>query len=229
MRLLRIELVSGEDSSIADHKVHNVDLGLMAHSCRHPCHLCGWVNGDECDHYPLRTYEGIREENAKWVAAGSDPNKLKHFMNCRSTPLSMFPEVGYVWKDNPPSSLHLKLGLVNQCHSGMMGVYPGGSQWAIGLNIEKSEYHGAVFEGGECNKLLDNTDKLEQLMKDDPVTPRASRNSPSTQVVHPAQPFLNLFRAIKRVRDGCFGYELQSTWEEDIAHFKSCFQQTGKQ
>ena len=204
----------------------------MAHGARYPCHLCVWKNGDANDDCPLRTFEGIRENNRRWIESGADPNRLKEFefQNCRSVPLSIFPETGLVADEIPLQSLHLKLGLVNQCFAGLQAVFPGVSEWLGRLKMKKAEYHGGVFEGRQCDRLLDHLDVLENLIDADNVpVPRATRGSnPSTPTQHPAKPFLHYFKSIKRVRDNCFRRELGSTWEEDISSFRQCFELTGK-
>ena len=145
MEKLKVKDSRGEYHLCADLKVNNASVGVMAHGARCPCYCCTWVKGDAEDEAPRRTFEGIMAKNLEWVADGADPNKLKDYANCRSAPLDLFPIFGYVLLWVPPSSLHLKQGLVNHAYAAMKAVYPG-CTWAAELAIKTSYYHG-----GWCN------------------------------------------------------------------------------
>ena len=186
-----------------------------------------WPKGDASDDFPLRTYERITQKHDEWVVAGSDTKKLKEYENCRFPPLPLFPREGFVIDDIPPPSLHLKLGLVNHSYTGMVSAWPQGAGWATSLGIMKVEYHGALFEGGECDRLLDNVDALEALVQGDSSNQRVTRSS-GEPTIHPALAFVKLFRSMKKMKDSSFGYALNDGWEEDIQSFKQCFDETGK-
>ena len=109
----------------------------------------------------------------------------------------------------------------------MVSAWPEGAGWASSLGIMKVEYHGALFEGGECDRLLDNVDVLEGLVQGDSSNQRVTRSS-GEPTSHPALAFVKLFRSMKKMKDSSFGYALNDGWEEDIQSFKQCFDETGK-
>ena len=159
----------------ADYKVDNSGVGIMAHAARFGCNICKYEKGSGEHECVLRTFEGIAEDNQRWIDAGSVPSTLKEFFNCRSKPLPFFPPVGYVRDYVPPSSLHLTLGIVNHGWNNMKQKYPGCTEWRDSLNIRHSDYHGASFEGRECIKLLENVNVLERIVRNDDDTRRIIR------------------------------------------------------
>ena len=211
----------------ADLKVVNAILGLMAHGARTPCYACKWFRGADCDDAPERTFEGIAQKNQEWLESGADPSKLKDFENCRDPPLPLFPSEGPVGTRISPIQLHGKLGLTNDAVDGLMAVYPEAEAWPQQLHINKARYHGAKYEGRECDKLLNNIDKLRDMVAADNFSPRSTRSSTAQRLQHPAEPFIALLQAIKDVKDHVFGYELKDGWEETIRTYHIAFKATG--
>jgi hypothetical protein len=146
----------------ADLKVINIVLRLMPHSSRHPCYACVWPARAENDDWPVRTFEGIREDHERWKQSGGDANDLKNFNNCRSVPFDFFPLEGIVLFHVPPSSLHLMLGAVNHLWDGLSQRFPGCEQWASELNLTQSDYFGKSWEGRPCRTLLKNVPILDR-------------------------------------------------------------------
>ena len=175
-----------------DLQVVNAAIRIMAHSARHPCHVCLWIRGNAIDVFPHRSFEGITAKHQEWVNAGADPSKLKDYENCRHPPFSLFPLVGSIPSKIAPSSLHLKLGVVNDAASGLVEVFPEATVWMDSLKIKKGAYHGAQYEGRECDVLLNNIDKLRDLVATVNFAPRATRSSTAQSLQHPAEPFIEL-------------------------------------
>ena len=183
-----------------DLKVANAAIGIMTHTARYPCHVCKWVRGHPIDAFPHRSFEGIAEKHQEWVDAGADPSKLKDYENCQHPPLPLFPSVGSIPSKIAPSGLHFKLGVVNDAASGLVKVFPEATTWMDSLKIKKGAYHGGQYEGRECDVLLNNIDKLRDLVAKASFTPRATRSSTAQSLQHPAEPFIELFQAMKNVK-----------------------------
>ena len=227
MSKLRIQEVGITWLVCSDLKVINSILGLMAHAARTPCYACLWVRGHASDNFPKRTLQRIRDKNREWIESGGDPAKLKDYENCRNPPLPIFPEEGEVDSFISPVQLHAKLGVVNDCVDGMYEVYPEGKEWPEKLNICKAPYHGAKFEGRECDVLLNNIDTLREMVAADDFAPRSLRSSTAQRLQHPAEPFIELFQAIKDVKDRCFGHALRDGWEQSLDKFRIAHDATG--
>ena len=221
-----VKVKKGKVYSCSDLKVNNTTVGIMSHSARYPCHGCHWKNGTEEDQCELRTFEGIRAYHEAWVQSGSDPSKLKEYFNCRNKPLDIFPETGIVILLVSPSSLHLKIGIVNLLWDGMVDVFPGGAEWATQVHITKAAFFGGHFQGRQCDKLLSTVSVLKQIVEAD-VTPRATRSSASSTPTHPAQPFIRAFEDLSAVVKACFGFSLADDYVAKIQKFKSSFGETG--
>ena len=121
----KVNLAPGSFSPCCDLKVVNIALGLMSHSSLHPCPWCHWVKGsrDLDKQWELRTFEGIRHWQERWVQeTGCDPKQCKKYFNCKELPLPIFPDVGLVSDYVPLPELHLHLGIVNKLTDELLEV-----------------------------------------------------------------------------------------------------------
>ena len=105
----------------------------------------------------------------------------------------------------PPPELHLLLGPVNTMYNGIEKVWPGVTEWSSKHNVIRSEYHGGMFEGNECRKLLKNIDSLWTLCPDE----------------HSG--YAQALEDFNEVVASCYGYDLEPDFEEKIAQFKSSY------
>ena len=142
--------------------------GLMNFKAKHPCPFCETKKNENGDWEVanVRTCGNITEHYENWVEAGSDPNKLMDFFNCKHPPILPHDET----KDVPthlllaPPSLHLMLGcnyLIEQ-----LGKYwRGMSVWIKEHHLNYEAYQGGCFEGNDVKKFFS---LLEVLEKDTP-------------------------------------------------------------
>ena len=211
----------------SDLKVMNICVGITSHSSKFPCHLCEWEAGKEDDEAPMRTFQSIKGHNNDWIQNGGDQAQLKRYRNCRHVPVSLFPEEGDVEEYVSCSDCHLVLGVTKHLHNNAEDRYPRFSEWAEELHIGKCDYHGQMFEGRECRKLLANVDVLRRIIASD-VAPRTTRaaaaNLPSE---HPMQVFVDAFSTFNDVVKSCFGMELEDNYSSAIAAFRHAFERTG--
>jgi hypothetical protein len=63
-------------------------------------------------------------------------------------------------------TLHCFLGIVNKTFGEMSKIIPEVDEWPKKLHVKKDNYHGSVFEGNECKKLMDNLHVLEKILLD---------------------------------------------------------------
>jgi hypothetical protein len=62
--------------------------------------------------------------------------------------------------------LHILLGVVNKIFKTLSAGSPNSAElWRTTLNLSRDSYHGQVFEGNECKKLLDNTSLLQDILE----------------------------------------------------------------
>ena len=136
-----LKLQPGTFSFNADLSLLNEILGLMPHSCAHPCPFCTWSKG-EFGPGELRTFEGIREAHNEWVKAGSIKSDAKKFFNCVGVPISIFPEFGAVLLHITPPGLHIMMGVVDKLLKEMTRCYSKVEMWPEVLCMKKFKFVG---------------------------------------------------------------------------------------
>lgn len=61
--------------------------------------------------------------------------------------------------------LHILLGIVNRVYDELVKKIPeAAANWSSQLYLQRDRYHGNIFEGNECKKLLDNVPKLVDIL-----------------------------------------------------------------
>lgn len=60
--------------------------------------------------------------------------------------------------------LHITLGVVNHTISKLLKAIPNAKAWPESLHLHQESYHGSGYEGNECQKLLKNVERLEDLL-----------------------------------------------------------------
>jgi len=190
----------------ADLKMTNICLGIMTHAALHPCPYCEGTKNKFEEHAPCRTLDSISENHEKWMNESGKKTTLKHYYNCSNRPLLKSHELSTPTLDIvPPPTLHIKLGIVNKLYDELKKKYPTLDDWPKALFIIKEEYHGQCFEGNECSKLLKNLDMLCNMLPEE------------------LQPFHDCFVALQDAMEACFGFTLDSSYKEKVAHFANCY------
>ena len=200
-----------------DFKMHNISCGTGPCSSSFPCYACeaqrlGRIMVYE-DNTRLRTPANVVENNTNFKNRKGKEIKAdttaKGYKSCISTPLVPVddPNVPFLRK-TPPPPLHIKLGIVNKIllyihveweklDEGENGV----DKYLASLNIIKENYFGLTLEGPNCDRVLNNIKKLEDVLPNE------------------LQPFADLLRSFKKINDNVFGYTLHEDWESFIDQF----------
>ena len=146
-----------------DLKLANILCGLQAHSSSHPCYWCSidFTNQEKAG--ALRILGSLRESYKSFLSAGSILAKAKHTGNVVHLPILSGADDTLILDIFPPPELHLLLGVVNHIVQKMKSVWPNAEIWPTPLNMKLSPYHGGMFEGNDCRKLLRNLGRLQQL------------------------------------------------------------------
>ncbi len=189
-----------------DLKVANLLCGIQSHSSKHPCCYCD-VNSEfleECGQY--RTFGSIRTLSRMFRESKS--KDAKQFYNCTKEPILLEEDSSKFLDLIPPPELHLLIGVVNHLFSGMKKLWPQASDWPHFLHIFPEVYHGGQsFNGPACHKLLQNVDKLEQLVQ--------------VQNQFQVQTWVSAFRDFQAVVHGMFGMHLSDNYVDLILKFKA--------
>ena len=102
----------------------------------------------------------------------------------------------------PPPELHLMLGPVNHLYDEMSKVWPGSEAWLKACFVKKEEYHGGVYEGNDCRKLLKKIDSLREICPEK------------------HQGFVRTYSNFNDVVTSCYGTNLHKNFKHNIAKFK---------
>lgn len=79
----------------------------------------------------------------------------KNFFSCVAAPLNMFPPKEQVDEYVPPPELHTFTGVFNNLYDQLEVIIPDALQkWYKSYHVIRASYHGDVFEGNACNRLL---------------------------------------------------------------------------
>ena len=63
----------------------------------------------------------------------------------------------------PPPALHLLMGPVNTLYVQLLKISPDCGKWSQQLHLKREDYHGGLFNGNNCRKLLKNLSILEGI------------------------------------------------------------------
>ena len=220
-----IGFTPGEWIVCSDLKMVNICFGIMSHACRFPCYICEWERGSDDDEAPLRTLEGMREHRDAWIAAGSDPSKLKFHGCCRDVPVELFPQEGATEVFTGLSGLHIILGIVDQIVREGETIEPKVTQFLQRLSISRTDYHGHSLEGRQCRKILKNVPLLREVVGEGSL--RVTRRSVATEAVSRIHYVINALDNFKKVVDLGFGMEVCEGLETAVEEFKVSFHQAG--
>lgn len=82
---------------------------------------------------------------------GGEP---KDYYSCVGKPLHMFPPDEQIDEYVPPPELHIFTGVFNNLYNQLEAVFPGAEKWYKSYHVIRASYHGDVFEGNACHRLL---------------------------------------------------------------------------
>ena len=192
-----------------DLKCSNIVNGLQTHSSRHPCVYghCKKLKNGLWEEGEMRTVEEINKINKSWIEeTNADPSKLKTFFNCKNANIIKENGTGVtkVLEMCPPPPLHTaKLGPTNDLMNLLEKVCPEEvKKFLIENHITKEGYHGGELEGGQCDKVMLNIDKLESKIPDEHKS------------------IIDAFKATKYLNKCVSGKVLDENWKESVDKFE---------
>ena len=213
-----------------DYKCGNCLFGLGPASSTYPCPYCDtpssqFINPNDPTHSggTLRTLGDIRKEAALYQEAAAKSKSDKKlssagYKSCENQPLtSRLPDSTVVLDIYPPPPLHTKLGIVNGLFDTLNGILVAkkkyefrAEKWSDSLNCTRSQYHGGLFIGNYCDKLLSNLDKLESML---------SQAGALTDCL----PVVAAFKAFAKAHKACFQMTLEPTYKRDLNDFAEAY------
>lgn len=143
-----------------------------------------------------KTFGDLKEDYQKYAENGKNKKKSKDYHSTVNLPLfDESDEMPVIRKCIVPE-LHILQGFVN--HLFWQGLVPlvGRERallWPKKLNLVAKNYHGEIFEGNACRKLLKEADRLQD-------TEIFQELGPLRLV-----PFISAFKAMNAVVESCFG------------------------
>lgn len=214
-----------------DMKLANVFLGLGTASSTYPCPWCELSSKDFNDPIFLmtggnpRTLGSIRKNSLLYKSAvskhtGKQKLSSAPFKNCEEFPLSDLPDETWALDVVAPMELHFHIGIVNllcdllkKIFLDFKGCTITLATWAGPLGLERSAHYGGQFDGNQCRKLLENVDRLQDIIKQS-----------GSLLFNKCAPVLEAFYAFNAVRKACFGVDLAPDYHRHIQNFAQAFQ-----
>ena len=216
------------DSILPTHSMDNkmilYCIGKMDGSCKHPCYACtghapwtGKSKGIPMTVGMLKVflvkYKAAVEQKGEKNVQGKDPefnNVVNELM------FEGYPDEMHVEDFINIPSLHILLGVVQKAVDHMktaVGKNEDGETWFApvlkALNITESYYNRVKsFNGNACHKLINNTDKLEEM---------ALELTGNTRLTVMAT--IKALKAFRKVVHSCFGTQILGDYVTDIQEF----------
>ena len=102
-------------------------------------------------------------------------------------------------------TLHCVLGPVNRLIHYVEEHSTVGGEFIKSLGITRDPFNNKDYNGNYCNKILENLDRLEETIEKEYI------------------PFVTTLRALKGVKDSCFGPKLHENLKENIQNFEKAW------
>lgn len=199
-------LLEGQTWIVGDFKMTNNMMGLQEHSCSFPCAFCDLHkdllrSGKDC--YTMRTFGMIKMNHQAWKKSGENDKQLSLFKNCVEVPI--FDEVedfAPVLDIIAPGELHLMTGVTMHILKIIRKLDPDGfDAWIKSLCITADARSGD-YNGNSIKKILNNSQKLKNFLDSS------------------MHYFADILGSLKNLVESCFGYNLDTKYEEKLEHFR---------
>ncbi|CAH0556707.1 unnamed protein product [Brassicogethes aeneus] len=207
---------------VSDFKLILLINGQQTATATYPCPYCFITLNDlRYDMTVKETYGDLKRSYAKFCFEGKNKKLAKECHSTINLPLFEEADDMYVIEKCIIPELHLLQGFVN--HLFWDGLVPllGRDRallWPKKLSLIAKNYHGDIFEGNACRKLLKKSDIL--------TDPEIIKNVGVLSVI----PFISSFKIMNKIVEKCFmtgkvasGYD----YEADINMLAKCFKATG--
>ncbi|XP_043469388.1 uncharacterized protein LOC122503046 [Leptopilina heterotoma] len=218
---------------VADFKLMLIVNGLQTASATYPCPYCfiklkeskkscaedDVIVSAEGDFAKLRTYGDIRKDYETFVKLKKNKKKAPESYSNINEPLFYDEEDDkFVVDKCVVPELHLLQGFVN--HLFFDGLVPLLTSkvaflWPEKLSLSSKNYHGRVFEGNACRKLLKSADLLDDKI--------IYENVGRLRLL----PYINAFKAMDKVVSSCFSVKkIRKDLDKNIREFKTIYEAT---
>ena len=156
------------------------------------------------------------KENSGIVNARKVQSQLfeENYFNCEQMPLFDGPDDTILLAILVPGKLHLRLGFVNDAFDILDAILNTkncsivAKDWSDSISMTKGFQYGAklMFNGRQCKKLIDNIDKLKELLS-------------KAGALDLCMPVVKCLESYKIVEDKCFGMNLDPCYKYYITAF----------
>ena len=134
-----------------DLKMINILIGLMSHSCSHPCSWCDTGKDRLMNKGVQCTLGSLEALFWSYYDTRADKSKAKEFGNVvHPCMIRVVDESTPVLLVVPPPELHLMMGTVSHLFNNLEKVWPGATAWLDTCHVKMGDYHGGAFEGNDC-------------------------------------------------------------------------------
>lgn len=197
---------------VGDFKIIYIILGLQGQNAKHPCFVCDIDKDHLNERGSFRTFGSLQENYRNWVSSGADKKNAMDYKNVVHMPLlHESPETRVIDVLGVPT-LHLLLGSANHMYSGLSDIWgiENARYWAKKCGISSAAYHGKMFEGNNCRKLLKGSDLLDTL---------------SDNVI--VKKYVAAFRSLNLLVHESFGSRYNPHYERLISNFRDKYLDLG--
>ena len=228
--LLNINALKNLDGAIYsnafDMKVANAFFGISTATSSCPCVWCQMKRALFSDDPTssgglLRTLGLIRKWATKYqadTAKHMGKNKLStaDYFSCVNMPLCDYPDSTLILDILPPMELHLILGMVNDIYDVLDAILSKkecsveAKDWSLPLGLKRPALHQGQFNGNQCRTLLNNRDKLEQLLI-------------KAGAFEVCEPVLKALATFNEVKKSCFGMDIHLNYKGHIKNFEKAY------
>ena len=207
-----VDIWSLELMKAIDHKMKNIDVGIMPNSSSYPCIECKAFHTDLCNCGVERTVADLANDHERFIDSGGIRKQGKFF----------FGQVDRPWLFRTieehkhcklrisdiivPSQLHVWLGIGNDYVHELGNLWEDVVQeWVIDSDVSKEGYWGGHFLGNALEKLFENIGFLEGYLDRYPLM----------------LPYIVAMKSFNEVRKSCFGMDLHDDYAERIHKFQA--------
>ena len=136
--------------------------------------------------------------------------------SCERFPIPDLPDDTFIIDVAPPPPLHIKLGIINGLFDTLNSILKElkhpmeASKWSDALGFSRSAHHGGQFKGNYCDKLMNNLDLLESMLK-------------AIGAHKDCLPVIEAFKMFRKAYKACFQKHLEPTYKRDLQDFGNAY------
>ena len=198
-----------------DHKMKNIDTGIMPCSCSYPCINCKVFHTKLGECGVERTVADLANDYESWLTQTGGDEKLGKFFWCQVHSPKLFATLlehklcqEKISDLLVPSALHDFLGIMNHFLHELGHLWPVlTAEWLKHANVSKEGYWQGTYLGNPLRDLLEDLSFLEDEYgyAKEPLM----------------APYIQAMRSFNEVRLACMGMELDEDYARIIKKFQS--------